>query len=70
MLAHQKNSDGNGIIHDYMLRYSGEPKDFASFLYASQVLQAEAVKTGTEDFRRERPRTMGSIFWQLNDCCR
>jgi beta-mannosidase len=68
MLAHQKNSDGNGIIHDYMLRYFGEPKDFASFLYASQVLQAEAVKTGTEDFRRERPRTMGSIFWQLNDC--
>jgi beta-mannosidase len=68
MLAHQKNSAGNTIIHDYMLRYYGEPKDFASFLYASQVLQAEGIKTGAEGFRRDRPRTMGSIYWQLNDC--
>ena len=68
MLAHQKNAAGNQIIHDYMLRYYGEPKDFASFLYASQVLQAEGIKVGAEHFRRSRPRTMGSIFWQLNDC--
>jgi beta-mannosidase len=68
MLAHQKNDSGNSLIHDYMLRYYGEPKDFASFLYASQVLQAEAVKVGAEGWRRDRPRTMGSIFWQLNDC--
>jgi beta-mannosidase len=68
MLAHQKNTAGNSIINDYMLRYYGRPKDFASFLYASQVLQAEAVKVGAEHFRRNRPRTMGSIFWQLNDC--
>jgi beta-mannosidase len=68
MLAHQKNSSGNTIIHDYMLRYFGEPKDFPSFLYASQVLQAEGVKVGAEAFRRARPKTMGSIFWQLNDC--
>jgi len=68
MLAHQKNDEGNSIIHDYMLRYYFEPKDFASFLYASQVLQAEGIKTGVEHLRRNRPRTMGSIFWQLNDC--
>jgi len=68
MLAHQKNNAGNQIIHDTMLRYYGEPKDFASFLYASQVLQAEAIKIGAEHLRRLRPRAMGSIFWQLNDC--
>jgi beta-mannosidase len=51
-----------------MHRYYGEPKDFPSFLYASQVLQAEAVKVGAEFWRRERPRSMGSLFWQLNDC--
>ena len=45
-----------------------EPKDFASFLYVSQVLQAEGIKIGAEHFRRSRPETMGSIFWQLNDC--
>ncbi|MGH9524543.1 MAG: beta-mannosidase, partial [Terriglobales bacterium] len=68
MLAHQKNAAGNAIIHDYLLRYYGEPKNFASFLYLSQVLQAEGIKVGAEHLRRIRPRNMGSIFWQLNDC--
>ena len=68
MLAHQKNEEGNSIIHDYLLRDYAEPKDFASFLYVSQVLQAEGIKMGAEHFRRSRPETMGSIFWQLNDC--
>ena len=68
MLAHQKNNEGNSIIHDYLLKDYSEPKDFASFLYVSQVLQAEGIKTAAEHFRRSRPETMGSIFWQLNDC--
>jgi beta-mannosidase len=68
MLAHQKNNEGNSIIQDYMLKYYSEPKDFASFLYSSQVLQAEGIKIGAEHLRRNRLRSMGSIFWQLNDC--
>ncbi len=68
MLAHQKNNEGNSIIHDYLLKDYPEPKDFQSFLYVSQVLQAEGIKIGAEHFRRSRPETMGSIFWQLNDC--
>lgn len=68
MLAHQKNNEGNSIIHEYLLRDYAEPKDFASFLYVSQVLQAEGVKVGAEHMRRSRPRIMGSLFWQLNDC--
>lgn len=68
MLAHQKNSEGNSIIQEYIARDYPQPKDFASFLYVSQVLQAEGIKTGAEHFRRSRPETMGSIFWQLNDC--
>jgi beta-mannosidase len=68
MLAHQKNNEGNAIIHDYLLKDYPEPKDFPSFLYVSQVLQAEGIKIGAEHFRRSRPETMGSIFWQLNDC--
>ncbi len=68
MLAHQKNNEGNSIIHDYLAKDYPEPKDFASFLYVSQVLQAEGIKIGAEHFRRSRPETMGSIFWQLNDC--
>jgi beta-mannosidase len=68
MLSHQKNKGGNGRIYDYLLRYFGQPKDFQSFLYASQVMQAEAIKMGAEHLRRSRPRTMGSLYWQLNDC--
>jgi beta-mannosidase len=68
MLVHQKNDEGNSLIHDYMLRDYPEPRDFASFLYASQVLQAEGIKIGAEHLRRIRPENMGSLFWQLNDC--
>ena len=68
MLAHQKNNEGNSIIHDYMLKYYSEPKNFEFFLYASEVLQAEGIKIGAEHLRRNQPRSMGSIFWQLNDC--
>ncbi|HYE15123.1 MAG TPA: glycoside hydrolase family 2 protein, partial [Pyrinomonadaceae bacterium] len=68
MLAHQKHPRGNQLIREYMLREYAEPKDFESFLYVSQVLQAEGIKRGTEHFRRIRPRNMGALYWQVNDC--
>ena len=68
MQAHQKNKGGNERILTYMLREYREPKDFASYVYLSQVQQAEIIKIGAEHLRRQRPRTMGSIYWQLNDC--
>jgi beta-mannosidase len=68
MQAHQKNKGGNDRILTYMLREYHEPKDFASFVYLSQVQQAETIKIGAEHLRRQRPRTMGSLYWQLNDC--
>jgi len=66
--AHQKNKGGNERILTYMLREYREPKDFPSFVYLSQVQQAEIIKIGAEHLRRQRPRTMGSLYWQLNDC--
>jgi beta-mannosidase len=68
MQAHQKNKGGNERILTYMLREYSQPKDFASFVYLSQVQQAEIIKIGAEHFRRQRPRTMGGLYWQLNDC--
>ncbi|HXY13383.1 MAG TPA: glycoside hydrolase family 2 protein [Terriglobales bacterium] len=68
MQAHQKNKGGNERILTYMLREYREPKDFPSFVYLSQVQQAEIIKIGAEHLRRQRPRTMGSLYWQLNDC--
>src|SRR5512146_1992939 len=68
MQEHQKNAGGNERIRTYLLREYHEPKDFESFIYVSQVLQAEAIKVGAEHLRRQRPRVMGSLYWQLNDC--
>jgi beta-mannosidase len=68
MLAHQKHPRGNQLIREYMLREYPEPKDFASFLYVSQVLQAEGIKVGAEHLRRIMPHNMGSLYWQLDDC--
>ena len=68
MQAHQKNKGGNERILTYMLREYRQPKDFESYVYLSQVQQAEIIKIGAEHLRRQRPRTMGSLYWQLNDC--
>jgi beta-mannosidase len=68
MLAHQRHPRGNQLIRTYMLREYNQPKDFESFLYVSQVLQAEGIKLGAEHLRRIMPQNMGSLYWQANDC--
>jgi beta-mannosidase len=67
MESHQKNDAANSKILRYISDYFLYPKDFASLVYVSQVLQGIAVKTGVEHFRRNRGRCMGSIYWQIND---
>lgn len=69
MLAHQRaGSDANRKIEKYLLESYKKPKDFNSFLYMTQVLQGDAVKTAIEAHRRNRPYCMGTLFWQHNDC--
>lgn len=67
MKSHQRSSIGNGTIEYYMLKEFNRPKDFESFLYVGQVLQAEGIKFGLEGHRRAAPFCMGSLYWQLND---
>lgn len=68
MEKHQKNGSANGKMLYYLSENLKYPKDFDSLLYATQILQAEAIKYGVEHWRRNRGRCMGSIYWQLNDC--
>jgi beta-mannosidase len=68
MLLHQKNGRGNLLIKEYMKKYFKDAKDFPSFLYMSQVQQAEAIKMAIEAHRRNKPYCMGSLYWQMNDC--
>lgn len=68
MEKHQKNLDHNSWIIHSISNHFKYPGDFDSLLYASQILQAEAIRYGVEHWRRNRGRCMGVLFWQLNDC--
>ncbi|MCX7987000.1 MAG: glycoside hydrolase family 2 protein [Bacteroidales bacterium] len=68
MAAHQRSGIGNLRIKQYMADWYRDPKDFPSFLYVSQLLQAEAIKTAIYAHRRNMPYVMGSLYWQINDC--
>ena len=68
MKSHQRSSIGNGTIEYYMLQDYKKPKNFESFLYVNQVLQAEGIKFALEGHRRASPYCMGSMYWQINDC--
>ena len=68
MEHHQRNASGNGKIINYMTAHFRLPKDFPSLVYLTQLLQAEAVRTGVEFWRRSRACTSGALYWQLNDC--
>lgn len=65
---HQRSAPGNMLIKTYMDMYYHPAKDFNTFLYLNQVLQAEGIKEAMEAHRRARPWCMGTIYWQLNDC--
>lgn len=67
MEMHQRNQAANGKIMNYLSATYLYPKDFDSLLYASQLLQADAIRYGVEHFRRYRGRCMGAVVWQLND---
>ncbi|NDJ60352.1 MAG: glycoside hydrolase family 2 protein [Chloroflexi bacterium] len=68
VLAYRQRSQiGNGAIETYMADWFQTPKDFASFLWLSQILQGMAMKMAVEHWRRQMPRTMGTLYWQLND---
>lgn len=68
MAAHQRSGIGNLRIRDYLKMYYKTPKDFQSFLYAGQVLQAYGIKQAIEAHRRNMPYCMGTLYWQLDDC--
>ena len=68
MESHQKCRDGNGTMLYYLSQTLRYPFSMEKLVHASQWLQAEAVRTGVEHWRRNRGRCMGAIYWQLNDC--
>ena len=70
MEKHQRNGAANGKIMNYMQQTYKYPSSFETVIYASQLLQADAIRYGVEHFRRNRndSRCMGAVYWQFNDC--
>ena len=70
MEKHQRNGAANGKIMNYMQQTYKYPSAFETVIYASQLLQADAIRYGVEHFRRNRndSRCMGAVYWQFNDC--
>lgn len=67
MLHHQKNVAGNAIIMQTMARYFRMPTSFEQVLYLSQVQQSYGIQMAIDYWRTNRPRCMGTLYWQLND---
>lgn len=67
MERHQRNPAANGKILNYLSQTYLYPTSFESLIFASQLLQAEAMRYAVEHLRRNRGRCMGALYWQLND---
>ncbi len=68
MELHQRSGIGNDAIIQYMLSWFRLPHRFGMTLWLSQILQGIAMKYAVEHWRRDMPRGMGTLYWQLNDC--
>ncbi len=68
MMRRQRSAGGNEKLLYYLTDRFRLPRDFADLIYLSQIVQAEAVRVAVEHWRRHRPRCMGALYWQLNDC--
>ena len=68
MEKHQRNASANGRIVSYLSQMYLYPREMTDLVYASQLLQAQAMQYGVEHWRRNRGQCMGAVVWQLNDC--
>jgi len=76
MLAHQRcmaddrrdKEYGNRLIQHYLETHFKQPKSFESYIYVSQLVQSYGMTKAIEAHRSAMPFTMGTLYWQINDC--
>jgi beta-mannosidase len=66
--CHQKHPTGFETINHYLEKKGWSPKNIEQNIYLSQVHQAMGYQMAIETHRMAAPRTMGTLYWQLNDC--
>lgn len=67
MEAHQKHERGTQLIREYMQRDFLLPENLEEYVYMSQLVQAHGIGMAIKAHRRNKPMTMGTLYWQLND---
>ncbi len=68
MEHHNKQIEGQERLFRFQSAHYMLDSDFDGFIYQGQLVQAEALKTAIEHWRRRKFNTAGALFWQLNDC--
>ena len=66
--SHNKQKGGMKRLETYLASNVGYARDFDSFVYLTQFVQAEAIKYGVEHWRSIKFHNAGTLFWQFNDC--
>lgn len=59
--------DGFDMMKYYAELYFPPTRNLEEFVYISQLTQALGLQTAAEAHRRNKPYTMGSMYWQIND---
>ncbi len=67
ILNHNKQIEGQERILRFINSHFGLVTDSDTFIYLSQLNQAEAIKFGVEHWRSRKYRTAGTLYWQYND---
>jgi beta-mannosidase len=66
--SHQKADGGFDKINGYLKEYFFVPLAFEDYNYMSQLLQMYGISRAIESHRINKPKCMGTLYWQLNDC--
>lgn len=61
--AHQKHNRGEALIEKHVKKYISNDVN----VYTSQLSQAYGIGLAIEAQRAAKPRSMGTLYWQLND---
>ncbi|MFH0882632.1 MAG: glycoside hydrolase family 2 protein, partial [bacterium] len=65
---HNKQIDGPDRIEYFLKIHHADPVTFEDFVHRSQDVQARALVVAVDFWRSRRPKTMGTLIWQFNDC--
>ncbi len=65
---HNKQVEGQERLMRFVTAHYPVPGTFEEWIRRCQLVQAEALKTAVEHWRRRKFHTAGALFWQLNDC--